>query len=103
MDLKTFLEKNYPIDSLNKVILNISDAAIKISNSIRNNNKLESMKETTQNMDGDKQKPLDIFADECILKSINNSSVAAYCSEEQDGMTTLDKNGKYLIFCDPLA
>ena len=102
MDLKTFLEKNYSIDSLNKVILDISNAAIKISNSIRNNNKLESKKETSQNADGDKQKPLDIFADECVFESINNSSVAAYCSEEQDGMTTIDKNGKYLIFCDPL-
>ena len=102
MDLKTFLEKNYLIDSLNKVILDISNAAIKISNSIRNNNKLESKKETSENADGDKQKPLDIFADECVFESINNSSVAAYCSEEQDGMTTIDKNGKYLIFCDPL-
>ena len=102
MDLKTFLEKNYSIDSLNKVILDISNAAIKISNSIRNNSKLESKKETSQNADGDKQKPLDIFADECVFESINNSSVAAYCSEEQDGMTTIDKNGKYLIFCDPL-
>ena len=102
MDLKTFLEKNYPIDSLNKVILDISNAAIKISNSIRNNSKLESKKETSQNADGDKQKPLDIFADECVFESLNNSSVAAYCSEEQDGMTTIDKNGKYLIFCDPL-
>ena len=102
MDLKTFLEKNYSIDSLNKVILNISNAAIKISNSIRNNNKLESKKETSENADGDKQKPLDIFADECVFESLNNSSVAAYCSEEQDGMTTIDKNGKYLIFCDPL-
>jgi len=102
MDLKTFLEKNYSIDSLNKVILDISNAAIKISNSIRNNNKLESKKETSENADGDKQKPLDIFADECVFESINNSSVAAYCSEEQDGMTTIDKNGKYLIFCDPL-
>ena len=102
MDLKTFLEKNYSIDSLNKVILDISNAAIKISNSIRNNNKLESKKETSQNADGDKQKPLDIFADECVFESLNNSSVAAYCSEEQNGMTTIDKNGKYLIFCDPL-
>ena len=102
MDLKTFLEKNYSIDSLNKVILDISNAAIKISNSIRNNNKLESKKETSENADGDKQKPLDIFADECVFESLNNSSVAAYCSEEQDGMTTIDKNGKYLIFCDPL-
>ena len=102
MDLKTFLEKNYSLDSLNKVILDISNAAIKISNSIRNNNKLESKKETSQNADGDKQKPLDIFADECVFESINNSLVAAYCSEEQDGMTTIDKNGKYLIFCDPL-
>ena len=102
MDLKTFLEKNYPIDSLNKVILDLSNAAIKISNSIRNNYKLENKKETSQNADGDKQKPLDIFADECVLESINNSSVFAYCSEEQDGMTTIDKNGKYLIFCDPL-
>ena len=102
MDLKTFLEKNYSIDSLNKVILDLSYAAIKISNSIRNNNKLENKKETSQNADGDKQKPLDIFADECVFESINNSSVAAYCSEEQDGMTTIDKNGKYLIFCDPL-
>ena len=102
MDLKTFLEKNYSIDSLNKVILDISNAAIKISNSIRNNYKLESKKETSQNADGDNQKPLDIFADECVFESINNSSVAAYCSEEQDGMTTINKNGKYLIFCDPL-
>ena len=102
MDLKTFLEKNYSIASLNKVILDISMAAIKISNSIRNNNKLESKKGTTQNADGDKQKPLDIFADECIFDSISDSSVAAYCSEEQDGMTTIDTNGKYLIFCDPL-
>ena len=102
MDLKTFLEKNYSIDSLNKVILDISNAAIKISNSIRNNYKLENKKETSQNADGDKQKPLDIFADECVFDSINNSLVAAYCSEEQDGMTTIDKNGKYLIFCDPL-
>ncbi len=102
MDLKTFLEKNYSIDSLNKVILDLSYAAIKISNSIRNNYKLENNKETSQNADGDKQKPLDIFADECVFESLNNSSVAAYCSEEQDGMTTIDKNGKYLIFCDPL-
>ena len=102
MDLKTFLEKNYSIDSLNKVILDLSNAAIKISNSIRNNYKLENKKETFQNVDGDKQKPLDIFADECVFESLNNSSVAAYCSEEQDGMTTIDKNGKYLIFCDPL-
>ena len=102
MDLKTFLEKNYSIDSLNKVILDISNAAIKISNSIRNNYKLENKKETSQNADGDKQKPLDIFADECVFESLNNSLVAAYCSEEQDGMTTIDKNGKYLIFCDPL-
>ncbi len=102
MDLKTFLEKNYSIDSLNKVILDLSNAAIKISNSIRNNYKLENKKATSQNADGDKQKPLDIFADKCVFESLNNSSVAAYCSEEQDGMTTIDKNGKYLIFCDPL-
>ena len=102
MDLKTFLEKNYLIDSLNKVVLNISSAAIKISNSIRNNNNLEIKKDITHNVDGDKQKPLDIFADEYIFESINNSSVAAYCSEEQDGMTTLNANGKYVIFCDPL-
>jgi len=102
MDLKTFLEKNYLIDSLNKVVLNISNAAIKISNSIRNNNNLEIKKDITHNVDGDKQKPLDIFADEYIFESINNSSVAAYCSEEQDGMTTLNANGKYVIFCDPL-
>ncbi len=102
MDLKTFLEKNYFIDSLNKVVLNISNAAIKISNSIRNNNNLEIKKDITHNVDGDKQKPLDIFADEYIFESINNSSVAAYCSEEQDGMTNLNANGKYVIFCDPL-
>ncbi len=102
MDLKTFLEKNYSIDSLNKVILDLSNAAMKISNSIRNNYKLENKKATFQNADGDKQKPLDIFADKCVFESLNNSSVAAYCSEEQDGITTIDKNGKYLIFCDPL-
>ena len=73
-----------------------------IVENIKEDKKLENKKETSQNADGDKQKPLDIFADECVFESINNSSVAAYCSEEQDGMTTIDKNGKYLIFCDPL-
>ena len=102
MDLKTFLERNYPIDSLNKVILGISTAAIKISNSIRNNNSYEIKNEIAHNADGDKQKKLDIFADECIFEAINNSCVAAYCSEEQDGLTTIDKNGEFIVFCDPL-
>jgi len=101
LQLENYIKNNLGIKNY-KINFTEIGAIPLFSPSLRNNNKLESKKETSENADGDKQKPLDIFADECVFESINNSSVAAYCSEEQDGMTTIDKNGKYLIFCDPL-
>ena len=40
--------------------------------------------ETSTNSDGDKQKALDIYADEAYLAEIKNSPVKLYASEEQD-------------------
>ena len=102
MDIKTFLENKYKSRSLNKIIYKICQAAEQISFSIRNDLYYKNIDHETRNFDGDIQNPLDVFADKAILESLNQSDVAGYCSEEQDEVIQLDKNGKYLVLCDPL-
>ncbi len=102
MNLKTFLDKNYKSKSLNKTILSICSAAVEISFSIRNNFSYKKLKPEKKNSDGDLQNPLDILADQIILEFLSNTFVACYCSEEQDQIIELNKNGKYLVLSDPL-
>ena len=100
MEITKFLNKFSKDKSLNRIILNLCNSAIKISNSIYKNE--YDINRTSINMDGDTQKPLDIFSDKTLLNSLNIPEVSGYCSEEQDGIINLNEKGKFLVISDPL-
>lgn len=54
------------------------------------------------NSDGDTQKELDVFADDCFLEAMRSVPIALYGSEEITNPVLLDKNKKYAIAIDPL-
>ena len=58
--------------------------------------------ETSTNSDGDKQKALDVYADEAYLAEIKNSPVKFYASEEQDEVIDLESDGRLALAIDPL-
>ena len=53
--------------------------------------------ETSTNSDGDKQKALDVYADEAYLAEIKNSPVKFYASEEQDEVIDLENDGRLAL------
>ena len=54
------------------------------------------------NSDGDTQKALDIFADQAFEEGLRGCGVRALASEERDGITPLDAEGRLLVAIDPL-
>ncbi len=100
MNIKNFLNNECHNKELSQIILRLCKSAIIISNSIRNNKELD--ENLTFNSDGDKQKPLDVYADNVLLDSINLNTVYGYCSEEQKGYKLISENGNYIIITDPL-
>ncbi len=100
MEISKFLNKNFNNSKINKVILNLCDAAIKISQAIKDNS--YDVYKVSTNSDGDIQKELDIFSDQILLNSIKNADVSCYCSEEQDGFVNLNEYGDYVVITDPL-
>lgn len=56
----------------------------------------------TQNIDGDTQKALDVYADELFLKSFTDSPVGIYASEELELPTIINLNENILVTMDPL-
>ena len=81
MYLSAYLSEYCKDTNLNKVIINLSNAAIQISKIIRNlNNDINNRGESdTKNFDGDVQKPLDIlsvsFTFVSIISVLNNSLI----------------------------
>ncbi len=59
-------------------------------------------KETSTNYDGDKQKALDVYADEAYLAELEDSPVKYYASEEQEEVIDLDGDGRLALAIDPL-
>ena len=59
-------------------------------------------KETSTNSDGDKQKALDVYADDAYLKEVKNSKIRFYASEEQEEVIDLGGDGKLALAIDPL-
>ncbi len=60
-----------------------------------------------QNIQGEEQKKLDVFANECFLKAMKHGGmVCAVASEENDEIYTYEnavsKSGKYVVAMDPL-
>jgi fructose-1,6-bisphosphatase I len=104
MYLSEYLSKNCEDTSLNKVIINLSIAANKISKVIRNLNNDINIKgvSETKNFDGDIQKPLDILSDEILMELMRNAPVSGYASEEQQGFVDLKNDHDLIVIADPL-
>ncbi|QQR55461.1 fructose-1,6-bisphosphatase [Candidatus Peregrinibacteria bacterium] len=57
----------------------------------------------SQNAYGEEQIAMDVMADEILNRTLKtNPYVAAYCSEEQDGMQEANPEGIFSVFHDPL-
>ena len=69
MDLENYLLKNSKEEEISLIVKSLSDAAIKISNTIRSTKPQESISNNDKkfNSDGDIQKPLDIISDEILI------------------------------------
>ena len=104
MYLSAYLSEYCKDTNLNKVIINLSNAAIQISKIIRNlNNDINNRGESdTKNFDGDVQKPLDILSDEILMQYMSNAPVSGYASEEQEGFVDLKNNHSFIVIADPL-
>ena len=104
MYLSAYLSEYCKDTNLNKVIINLSNAAIQISKIIRNlNNDINNRGEAdTKNFDGDVQKPLDILSDEILMQYMSNAPVSGYASEEQEGFVDLKNNHSFIVIADPL-
>ncbi len=57
----------------------------------------------TDNIQGEAQQKLDVYADERFIEALNNrGNVCGIGSEENDEFIELNKEGKYIILMDPL-
>ena len=57
----------------------------------------------TENIQGEAQQKLDVYADERFIEALNNrGNVCGIGSEENDDYIELNKEGKYIILMDPL-
>ena len=54
------------------------------------------------NADGDKQRKLDILADEAVVSALRRTSTAYYASEEEEAIVTLNADGDLAVAVDPL-
>ncbi|APX23811.1 MAG: class 1 fructose-bisphosphatase [Rhodobacteraceae bacterium] len=54
------------------------------------------------NADGDRQKALDVLADEAFARDLAGTGVRWYASEEQEGVVELDPRGTLALAIDPL-
>ncbi len=101
--LKSHLNDNYSlIDVLNTIILSVKEISKVILNGDINNI-LGNL--STQNVQGETQKKLDVFSNDIFIKNLsNNKDVYALVSEENEKPIFINKSnkGKYVIFFDPL-
>ena len=104
MYLSDFISEQCKDESLASIINNLSDAAIIISNEIKNVDKKTNLEVNLENKnaDGDLQKPLDIFADEVLINCLKECPVSGYASEEQDGFIDFKNDHNLIVLADPL-
>tara|TARA_B100000287_G_scaffold389980_1_gene400470 strand:+ start:788 stop:1729 length:942 start_codon:yes stop_codon:yes gene_type:complete len=100
LKIANFLNKFSKDDSLNHIVQKLCESAITITKGIHNDD--YEIEQTTKNIDGDTQKPLDIFSDRTLLNSLKVKDVAGYCSEEQEGLVSINEDGKFVVVTDPL-
>ena len=56
----------------------------------------------TENVQGEVQKHLDKYANDCLLAALGQTSIAAIASEELEHPHVIDPNGQILVAIDPL-
>ena len=104
MYLDGYLSKYCKEQKISSIIMSLSKAALKISDSIKSiqikDNTLNDVKKV--NIDGDIQKPLDILSDEILIDFLKTSPVSGYASEEQDGFVDFKNDENFIVFADPL-
>lgn len=55
------------------------------------------------NVGGERQKKLDVLSNDLVKESLSDSGrVAAYASEEEDGVVRLTEGAPLVVTCDPL-
>ena len=104
MYLNDFLLEHCKDDNVASIIKNLSDAAIIISNQIKNVDKKVNSEVNlgNKNADCDLQKPLDIFADDILINCLKGCPVSGYASEEQDGFIDFKNDHNLIVLADPL-
>lgn len=104
MYLDDYLSKYCEEQKISSIIMSLSKAALKISDTIKSvqikGNTFKDVKKV--NVDGDIQKPLDIFSDEILIDFLKTSPVSGYASEEQDGFIDFKNDQNFVVFTDPL-
>ena len=101
--LNKFKNNKFSSESLFDLIISLGNAGSKIAKIISNpdQNNLDNVT-GTENEDGDKQKNLDIIADNIIKKFAEKNNIKWYASEENDKILHLDKEGFFSLCVDPL-
>ena len=88
---------------LEKVLISLCASAIRLSKEISlsdsggNHRLLVGM-----NSDGDRQKQLDVIADDIFCKSLKDAGVGFYASEERETIETLNRDADLGVAIDPL-
>ena len=104
MYLDDYLSKYCEEQKISSIIMSLSKAALKISDTIKSmqikDNTFKDVKKV--NVDGDIQKPLDILSDEILIDFLKTSPVSGYASEEQDGFIDFKNDQNFIVFADPL-
>jgi fructose-1,6-bisphosphatase I len=91
-------------EALTTTILRLADAAAVISTLVSEGPLAGSLGGETgeANSDGDRQKQLDVLANEQILASLKQTPTAFFASEEEDVIIALDPGGMLAVAVDPL-
>ena len=104
MYLDDYLSKYCQEQKISSIIMALSKAALKISDTIKSMQiKDITFKDVKKvNVDGDIQKPIDILSDEILIDFLKTSPVSGYASEEQDGFIDFKNDQNFIVFADPL-
>lgn len=104
-NLQVFSSRNS--QNLASILVDLADAAKTISKNLRRAGLINLLGMTgTTNVQGEKVKKLDLFANETFIKVLaKNENTAGYASEENEGILDYGKDedkAKYVISLDPL-
>jgi fructose-1,6-bisphosphatase I len=107
MELKKYLKNSEVDEGLVKIFKAIENAAVIVQKEVSRAGLGADIfgAKGSENIQGEQQQKLDVFADECFIKEFRKCvSVAGLASEEQDNALQFEESitGDYVIMIDPL-